>query len=311
MTATLESLTNWVQDKTRFTDVQNFCDFCNEYLEYCDDDANLQATIISQNEHNYVFYQYGAEGNYQITRPLNTDLMLSAEDFETSKIQFINYLNNIQNLTVGSEACDLLDKVTYTCQQSIGATLDALPVGRSNAARKLHGDLFEQFMRILIRAIGIDVASGMEDIPIDIPNSAPATMKYQHDLILKEGQTVKAIGSVKTSSKDRIDKVFLDKYMYNRLTDKANLPHFAIFLNDIQRTGKAPEYRISSTFLPGHFKGYSIALNSMDGVYYCDLRPAMKTDTWLKEQIHPLSTLLVRDIWNFMARPRQACSRTE
>ena len=57
---------------------------------------------------------------------------------------------------------------------------------------------------------------------------------YQHDLLVSKEDELKIIGSVKTSSKDRIDKVFMDKFLYNRLTDTA-LPHIAIFLNDVQR----------------------------------------------------------------------------
>ena len=50
----------------------------------------------------------------------------------------------------------------------------------------------------------------------------------------------------------------------------------------------------------GHFKGYTIKLNPLDGVYYCDLRPVMKTDEALKKQISTLDNLLVNDIWKFM-----------
>jgi len=53
-------------------------------------------------------------------------------------------------------------------------------------------------------------------------------MNYQHDLMIEVEGDLKAIGSVKTSSKDRIDKVFIDKFLYNRLTD-ALTPHFAMF----------------------------------------------------------------------------------
>lgn len=54
----------------------------------------------------------------------------------------------------------------YTCQQSIGATLDALPAGQSNFARKLNGDLFERFIRTIIADIGIEVREETVQIPI-------------------------------------------------------------------------------------------------------------------------------------------------
>jgi hypothetical protein len=107
--------------------------------------------------------------------------------------------------------------------------------------------------------------------------------------------------SIKTSSKDRLDKIFIDKFLYNKLTE-TNIPHIAIFLNDVQRknTSVENEYGISTTFLPGHFKGYSVKLNPLDGVYYCDIRPRMKTEAILKDYIKTFDCLLCEDIWSFL-----------
>ena len=138
-------------------------------------------------------------------------------------------------------------------------------------------------------------------IYIDGQTVAECSMSYQHDLIIREGDLVKAIGSVKTSSKDRIDKIFVDKFLFNRLTEK-DVPHFAIFLNDVQRAGKEPNFRIASTFLPGHFKGYTIKLNPLDGVYYCDIRPNMRTESILIDHIRTLDHLVFNDIWSLITR---------
>lgn len=124
-------------------------------------------------------------------------------------------------------------------------------------------------------------------------------MKYQNDIEIKVNGEIVAIGSVKTSSKDRIDKIFLDKLMYNRLTN-TDTPHFAIFLHDVQRAGKEPNYKVGQTFLTGHFKAYTIGLYPLDGVYYCDLRPVMKTDTLLKGHIKSLDNLLCEDVWKYV-----------
>ena len=78
-------------------------------------------------------------------------------------------------------------------------------------------------------------------------------------------------------------------------------PHFAIFLNDVQRAGREPNYVTSATFLQGHFKGYTIKLNPLDGVYYCDIRPNMLTDEILKEHIRTLDYLLIEDIWKLQS----------
>lgn len=127
-------------------------------------------------------------------------------------------------------------------------------------------------------------------------------MSYQHDLVLNLGDTLKALGSVKTSSKDRIDKVFLDKFLYCSLTE-TTIPHFAIFLNDVQRKPAQglQKYSVASTFLTGHFKGFTLKLNPLDGVYYCDLRPNMRIDPLLKEHIRSIDDFFCRAIWDFMA----------
>lgn len=126
-------------------------------------------------------------------------------------------------------------------------------------------------------------------------------MRYQHDLIIKKEDEIRLIGSIKTSSKDRIDKIFIDKFLYNKLTEKQT-PHIAIFLNDVQRkkTTREDEYGINSTFLPGHFKGYTVKLNPLDGVYYCDIRPNMLTEGILKDHIRTFDNLLITDIWKFI-----------
>lgn len=88
-----------------------------------------------------------------------------------------------------------------------------------------------------MKEIGIDVNSGTIAVPVLIDGKEEFKMNYQHDLIIKVDEITTAIGSVKTSSKDRIDKIFIDKFLYNKLTEK-NTPHFAIFLNDVQRKAK-------------------------------------------------------------------------
>jgi hypothetical protein len=74
-----------------------------------------------------------------------------------------------------------------------------------------------------------------------------------------------------------------------------------IFLNDVQRGAKTPRsYRVSSTFLPGHFKAFTIKLNPLDGVYYCDLRPNMIVDPLLSEQISRIDNLFCDELWKLL-----------
>lgn len=299
----LIELVKHATNKELFLTIENYITFCSHYLDYVE--TELQARIISQNEIHYQFFQYKKEGSYNITRPINSKLMYDASNFsEASK----NFAKTIKQLKDGErpaeELRDNVIKTIYTVQQSIGAALDALPSGMSNQARKVNGDLFERLIRLLIVSIGIDCVYGTMQVPVKDENGIELLKSsYQHDLLISKDDELKIIGSVKTSSKDRIDKVFMDKFLYNKLTDTA-LPHVAIFLNDVQRkkTKKANVYGINSTFLPGHFKAYTIKLNPLDGVYYCDIRPNMITDNLLSQHIKTIDHFFYTDLWELLNR---------
>ncbi|MDR2067506.1 MAG: hypothetical protein LBP41_00770 [Holosporaceae bacterium] len=292
----LAKLLKWACEKSRFTTIEDYIDFCNEYLEFTHD--GLQAVIVSKNENHYRFYQYGKDGEYSITRPINSNLMITINDFGDAKKSFLYALKHIHEIIADKDTRDRVNRIIYTCQQAVGAALDALPAEKSNTARKINGDLFERLIRLIIAAIGIPVREGTVRLPIIADGEELFKMSYQHDLIIEKDGTLSAVGSVKTSSKDRLDKIFVDKFLHNRLTG-FDTPHFAVFLNDIQRKGREPNYGVNSTFLTGHFKGYTVKLHPLDGVYYCDLRPNMQTDPILKTQIKTLDCLLVDDIWRF------------
>lgn len=293
----LAQLVAWAKDKERFQTIDSYSEFCAAYLEFIFD--GLQAVIVSQKEQNYSFFQYKEDGSFNVTRPINRDLMYSVQEFAVHRDLFDYALKHIHDIKNDIDVRTTINRFAYTCQQSIGAALDALPTGMSNTARKVNGDLFERYIRLIIRELGIQVRDGIVQVPIVVNGEELCKMTYQHDLIVEENGELKAIGSVKTSSKDRLDKIFVDKFLYNQLTNSST-PHFAVFLNDVQRKGREPNYGINSTFLAGHFKGYSIKLNPLDGVYYCDLRPNMRNDELLRTQIRSFDHLLVEDIWNFI-----------
>lgn len=294
----LKSIVSKVTNKDKFKTISSYSEFCLNYLEFIK--TQLQAVIVSKNENNYRFFQYKKDGIFNVTRPINSNLMLSLESFESNQSKFISLLNNIKDKSSKKKANrSLINNYVYTCQQSIGAALDALPANKSNIARKINGDLFERFIRLILIEIGIDVTDGTIALPVEVDGKEAFKMKYQHDLIIKVDDNIQAIGSVKTSSKDRIDKIFIDKYLYNKLTD-SKTPHFAIFLNDVQRKGKIGKFAVNSTFLPGHFKGYTIKLNPLDGVYYFDIRPNMKTENVLKDHIKTFDNFIIHDVWKFL-----------
>ncbi|EKD28548.1 MAG: hypothetical protein ACD_79C00280G0004 [uncultured bacterium] len=302
----LVDLIKYATDKKKFNAIGSYIDFCTRYLEFVE--TGLQARIISQNEIHYQFFQYRKDGNFNITRPVNSFLMYNVAQFENAAKQFMQTLEVLQ---AGDQPLNELRnnviQTIYTIQQSIGATLDALPAGKSNQARKVNGDLFERFVRLLISFLKVDCVSGTMQVPVkDDKGTELFKSSYQHDLLISKCGELKVIGSVKTSSKDRIDKVFMDKFLYSKLTGTA-LPHIAIFLNDVQRkkTNKENKYGINATFLPGHFKAYTIKLNPLDGVYYCDIRPNMRTDKLLSQHIKTIDNFFYSDLWELLNRRGQ------
>lgn len=295
----LSKIVQLASNKEKFLTIGDYINFCKAYLEFAAE--GLQAVIVSQNENHYRFYQYKRDGHFNITRPINSALIYSIKDVSKIDGDFLKVLREVKNLGKDDSARDILRRGIYTIQQSIGAALDALPAGKSNTARKVNGDLFERFIQLLIKEIGIKCESGTVQVPVYLNKKLQFSMSYQHDLLLYNNSDLKVIGSVKTSSKDRIDKIFMDKFLYCKLTNTA-LPHIAIFLNDVQRKNgrREDEYGINATFLPGHFKVYTVKLNPLDGVYYCDIRPNMLADKLLKKHIRTIDHFFCNDIWAFM-----------
>src|SRR5215472_391796 len=124
--ATIEGLQDAIQETTTFR-LENYFDIGKTFLEYI---QNAQPTRIvspsSRNNH-YIFYQYGSEQSYKITRPLNTRLFIeSPEVFKATFERFVGFLadlkchqekvNNLASTQVYLEAKEI-NKIVYTMQQ--------------------------------------------------------------------------------------------------------------------------------------------------------------------------------------------------
>jgi len=298
---TIQQMTQHVINKQNFKTLQEYEDFALAFLDFVE--GGLQARIVCQNEVNYQFFQYKEDCGYNIFRPINSDLFGTAESFSDSVKIFNRVLTGLKShQQPNDETRTVFNSVVYTLQQSIGVVLDALPASSANQAKKLNGDLFERLIRLLVTGIGIDCSAGVLHVPVkDKSGHVIHKMNYQHDLIGRLNGEIKFLGSVKTSSKDRIDKIFVDKLLYSRFTG-CTTPYIAVFLNDVQRAKSKTfgKQRVNSTFLAGHFKAYTMKLTPMDGVFYCDLRPNMKTDPFLSEQIHSIDQLFYDEIKRFV-----------
>lgn len=288
-----KELMEYATVRDHFRTLRNYVDFARAYIEFAE--QGLQARIVCQNETNYRFFQYREECAYNISRPINADLFFGAESADAA---FRVFLESFQKI----KAAEKPDKgerqafvqAVYTMQQSIGAALDALPASRVNQAKKMNGDLFEHLVRLLFQESGVVCRADSIALPVPDENGCELfRMNYQHDIVIRgpDGD-IRLLGSVKTSSKDRIDKIFVDKMLFNRLTGR-DTPYIAVFLNDVQRakTSAPGRYQVNSTFLTGHFKAYTIRLAPLDGVFYCDLRPNMRSDAFLAARIRAIDGL--------------------
>jgi len=301
----LTELVKLASNKTNFTELSDYIEFGAAFWDFAATPGAIQAEIVSRNETQYRFLQFKEDGSFNVTRPLNFDLLYPGKTAKAQTNKFLGVLDAIKPSSKHGDTPsnrEIVNRAVYTIQQAIGSSLDALPAGMSNTARKINGDLFERFIRLILIRVGIDCTAGQVNVPVEMDGKVEFYMNYQHDLIIKSGSFVKIIGSVKTSSKDRLDKIFIDKFLLAKLTGK-DVPHVAIFLNDVQRKGKTPkEYGINATFLPGHFKGYTVKLNPLDGVYYFDIRPNMRTEKILKDHIRTFDHFLFGDLWSLLDR---------
>jgi len=309
---TLPDLQASVRDKTAFGSLKDYSTICRTFLSVL---KKTKATrIVSPSHANYIFYQYPSKHGNKITRPLNSNLFYeNSDDAKAAFERFVAFLGDLkkyQEAAAGRKAQKQyidsreINRVIYTVQQSIGCIGDSFE--NSNQARKRIGQLFEKFITLIIQEVGLDCEPRTINIPI--PDNPGYEMSYELDLVFSRDKAIVAsetkyihsseiVGSVKTTSKDRIDKIFLDKYLLTKLLGR-NIPVIAIFLHDVQRAQRGNSiFGINSTFKSNHFLGYTVALNKLDGVYYVDPRPEMHENVRLREQIRDFQQFLVSDLW--------------
>ncbi|GAB4579400.1 MAG: hypothetical protein Fur0022_21380 [Anaerolineales bacterium] len=306
-----------VIDTNAFEKLDDYFLICQTLLDLFT--AENPTRIISPTDHNYVFFQYGGEYAHRITRPINTDLFIeSPENFKTAYERFTSFLDDVRNFqdkAIQHQKINAycltneVNQVVYTIQQSIGCIGDSFE--NPNQSRKRIGQLFEKFVKMLIQQVGLECESRTINIPI--PGFEGQTMSYELDLVISKNKAVitaetnlihpsEFIGSVKTTSKDRIDKIFLDKFMLTKLLGR-NIPVVAIFLHDVQRAKKGNSiFGINSTFKSNPFLGYTVSLNKLDGVYYVDPRPVMVENARLQEHIQDFQQFLIKDLCSFSNR---------
>lgn len=236
--------------------------------------------VISKSEvkNDYIIHSSQIAGTTKFVRPINKELFLTKpEDFEKNFIQLKGIFEKIKtNIEVDQSEKDCIDKTLYTIQQSIGAGLDLLVA--QNSARKHVGNRFEELIKAIFTEIGVVNKKLVLQIPYETDEGLK-TYKCENDLILSPHEKVQStansldefeiVVSVKTTSKDRLGKMFIDKILLERFVDHPQKV-IGIFLNDVQRK---EDNNISFTLVSGLFMVYTKFLTKLDGIYYLDPPP--------------------------------------
>jgi hypothetical protein len=310
--AILDDLQASVQDPAGFATLSDYLRMTEAFLALIK--RTRPTRIVSPSHGNYIFYQYGEDYGHKITRPLNVKLFIETpRDFRTAFQQFGAFLSDLKQygattaerkISQAYIASQDINRVVYTTQQAIGSVGDSFD--NPNQSRKRVGQLFETLIKLIIQEVGLVCEPRTINIPI--PDNPGYEMLYELDVVFSRNTAVLAsethfihpsevVGSVKTTSKNRLDKIFLDKYLLTKLLGR-DIPVVAIFLHDVQRAVRGNSiFGINSTFKTNHFLGYTVALNKLDGVYYVDPRPEMLNNKRLREQIRDFQEFLVKDLW--------------
>ncbi|MGZ3756434.1 MAG: hypothetical protein ACXVAY_06800 [Mucilaginibacter sp.] len=229
------------------------------------------------------------------------------------------------------EEKNLIDSVLYTIQQAIGAGFDLLVdpnSARKHVGNRFEELIKAVFTAIgipnkkVVIKIPYDTEEGKKNYTCEndlilSPHSdlnsdnitKPIVLDVDRDMsnIEKEDELVlssitekdiekyinkqEIVVSVKTTSKDRMGKMFMDKILLERFVGY-DLKVIGIFLNDVQRKG---ENNISYTLVSGLFMVYNQFITQLNGVYYLDAPPAADKEPYNKH-IKRFSVLITEDI---------------
>lgn len=257
--------------------------------------------VISEKKYDrdYVIIQSNIGTSKKFARPYNSILFIdSVNEFINKYDAFQKIINSINpdSNNFSNIEHSIINSVTYTIQQSIGIALDLL--GNQNANRKHVGNRFEELIRLIITSVGIK----NKKIVLKIPYEDDKVYSCETDLVFSPYDNVRSnnttidkdevVVSLKTTSKDRMGKIFIDKILMSKFV-KRDVKVVGIFLNDIQRK---QENKISYTFVAGLFMVYTNFLTKLDGVFFIDPPPNALKEPY-SNHIKRFSDFLIKDLW--------------
>lgn len=281
--------------------LDEFSDLCIRVLQHI---PNVISERVDVRD-GYVINVSDIAGQKKFVRPINTNLFLdNPDDFNDAFTELNSLLEGVKNGNRNFSEADhlLVNRTLYTIQQSIGAGLDL--VLNPNSARKHVGNRFEELLRTTINHLGIAHKKITFKIPYE-SEDGEKLYRCETDLIISPYSKVKSttnklaknevVLSFKTTSKDRMGKIFLDKMLMERFSGH-QVKVSGIFLNDVQRKGKD---NISYTLVSGLFMVYTKFLTRLDGVYFLDPPPNTYLNPF-KNHIFPFSEFVINDVWELL-----------
>ena len=278
----------------------------NEFADVAKKVLGYLPNIISEKAEarDYTILSSVVAGTTKFARPINKNLFVyEIDEFDKKFKSFLAILEKIRNRKmIKREDYSIIDSIVYTIQQSIGVGMDFLC--NPNSARKHVGNRFEELIRNVVSQTGISNDKVVFKIPY--PSEEGEKMySCEIDIILSPHKKVKSntktinedeiIVSLKTTSKDRMGKIFLDKLLMQKFAEHP-VKVVGIFLNDVQRK---ETNKISYTFVSGLFMVYTKFLTQLEGVYFVDPPPITKNFPH-NEHISSFSRFIANDIWGLL-----------
>lgn len=268
---------------------------------------NYLPNVLSgfEEKNGYRIYISEIAGTRKFIRPINQSLFIAnPDDFSNASIQLRVVFDKI-NRKINDFSEDeklIVNRSLYTIQQSIGAGLDLLV--NPNSARKHVGNRFEELIKVIFTEVGIANKKLVLQIPYET-DEGTKIYKCENDLILSPYPKVRStsssldeheiVVSAKTTSKDRMGKMFIDKILLERFVAHRQKV-IGIFLNDVQRK---EDNNISFTLVSGLFMVYSKFLTQLEGIYYLDLPPTARKKPY-SDYMKPFSELITNDLNNLL-----------
>lgn len=288
-------------------DLQSSKNNLDEFYELTIRVLKYLPNVISSHKEDkgYIIYSSQIANATKYLRPINQQLFIDdTKKFQACFTQLIEVFSKVRRREkVSKNEQVTIDMCLYTIQQSIGAGLDLLV--NPNSARKHVGNRFEELIKAVFTAIGIANKKIVLQIPYET-DEGTKVYKCENDLVISPYSSVRSsafsldpqeiIISIKTTSKDRMGKIFIDKILLERFVEHPQKV-IGIFLNDVQRKESD---KISYTLVSNLFMVYTKFLTSLEGIYYLDPPPQIQEKPY-SEYMSSFSKFIVEDIDNLFS----------